>query len=63
IRVSGELSAAQLRSVSAAQLRTFVPATMNVDIRPTGGFSWYKLSNRAFLPGAQHLDGRQPDAD
>jgi DNA repair exonuclease SbcCD nuclease subunit len=34
IRVSGELSAAQLRGVSAAQLRTFVPATMNVDVRP-----------------------------
>lgn len=46
IRVSGELSDAQLRSVSAAQLRTFVPATMNVDVRPRDGFSSRVLKNR-----------------
>ena len=33
IRVAGELSEAHARSISAAQLRTFVPGTMNIDVQ------------------------------
>jgi DNA repair exonuclease SbcCD nuclease subunit len=35
IRIAGELSEAHVRSISAAQLRTFVPDTMNLEVWPT----------------------------
>jgi DNA repair exonuclease SbcCD nuclease subunit len=38
IRVTGELTDAQRRALSAARIRQFVPETMNVDIRPAGGY-------------------------
>jgi DNA repair protein SbcD/Mre11 len=39
IRLDGDLTDAQLRVLSAARLRALVPETMNVEIRPAGGFS------------------------
>jgi DNA repair exonuclease SbcCD nuclease subunit len=38
IRVSGVLTDAHWRALSAARLRQFVPESMNVDIRPDGGY-------------------------
>jgi len=38
IRVDGPLTDAHWRAMSAASLRRFVPDTMNVDVRPAGGF-------------------------
>ena len=38
VRVSGELTDAHWRALSAARLREFVPETMNVDIRPDRRF-------------------------
>jgi DNA repair exonuclease SbcCD nuclease subunit len=47
IRITGELTDAQLRSLSAAHLRTVVPETMNIEIRPTGGsFSAQRMMQR-----------------
>ncbi len=43
IRISGELTAAQLRVLSAAHLRTFVPASMQVDVRVPG---WWGARSR-----------------
>jgi hypothetical protein len=37
IRVNGSPSVAQLRAMSMAQLRTFVPETMNVEVRAADG--------------------------
>jgi hypothetical protein len=34
IRIEGELSDAHLRKLSAAQLRSFVPKTMIVELKP-----------------------------
>ena len=39
IRVAGAVTAEHLRRLSARQLRTFAPATMNVDVRPADGFA------------------------
>jgi DNA repair exonuclease SbcCD nuclease subunit len=38
IRVDGALTDAQWRVMSGTRLRRFVPDTMNLDVRPAGGF-------------------------
>lgn len=42
IRLVGELTDAHWGSVSAAQLRTFVPVTMNLEIGPAGRPGWQR---------------------
>ena len=39
IRLGGDLTEAQMQVLSAAKLRALVPETMNVEIRPAGGFT------------------------
>jgi hypothetical protein len=46
VRVVGELTDAGLRAVSAARLRTFVPPTMNVEIRPADGYARERRPSR-----------------
>lgn len=46
LRVTGTLTESQWRCLSAAQLRAFVPATMNVEVIPDGGF----VRDRALAP-------------
>jgi DNA repair exonuclease SbcCD nuclease subunit len=63
IRVSGAITAAQWRAVSAASIRSMAPRTMNVEIAPAAGVRFPAASPPAPSPWPVPGDSSSPSPD